>query len=170
MKAAARWKALRITVTSLNLFAAWVLLTGTIELRSSAAGIVLSVLVAYFTYNLFFHETEAHRRILLPRIHLLAVFLILVLLKMYLASFVVAWDVVRGRINPRIVHFRTRLKSDVARVMLTNVITLIPGTITLNLDDDHLIVHWLDAQTTHSKHAGEVIMGSLERLLQRIWI
>jgi multicomponent Na+:H+ antiporter subunit E len=55
-------------------------------------------------------------------------------------------------------------------VILANSITLTPGTITLNLDDDHLIVHWLDAETIHSKYAGELIKGDFERLLKRIFV
>jgi multicomponent Na+:H+ antiporter subunit E len=75
-----------------------------------------------------------------------------------------------GKIDPGIVHFRTRLKSDLARVILTNSITLTPGTITLDLNDDHLVVHWLDAKTSHSGYAGEMIKGRFERMLKRIWI
>jgi multicomponent Na+:H+ antiporter subunit E len=89
---------------------------------------------------------------------------------MYVASFQVLFNVLRGDINPRVVHFRTRLKSDLARVILANSITLTPGTISLHLDDDHLIVHWLNATTTHSKHAGELIKGPFEKLLKRIFI
>ena len=89
---------------------------------------------------------------------------------MYIASFQVLFNVMRGDINPRVVHFRTRLRSDVARVILANSITLTPGTITLNLDDDHLIVHWLDAKTLHSKYAGELIKGDFEALLKRVFI
>ena len=89
---------------------------------------------------------------------------------MYVASFKVLFNVIRGNINPRIVHFRTRLKSDLARVILANSITLTPGTITVHLDDDHLIVHWLDAKTTHSKRAGEMIKSQFEALLKKIFI
>ena len=81
---------------------------------------------------------------------------------MYAASFRVLYNIIRGNINPRIVHFRTRLKSDTARVILANSITLTPGTITVDLDDDHLIVHWLNAKTTHSRHAGDLIKGKME--------
>jgi multicomponent Na+:H+ antiporter subunit E len=82
----------------------------------------------------------------------------------------VLWQVIRGRANPGVVHFRTRLRADIARVALTNAITLTPGTITLDLDEDHVIVHWLDARTTHSRYAGELIKGAYERLLGKIWV
>lgn len=47
-------------------------------------------------------------------------------------------------VEPEIHYFRTRLKSDAARVLLANSITLTPGTITCMLEDDRLCVHALD--------------------------
>jgi multicomponent Na+:H+ antiporter subunit E len=43
-----------------------------------------------------------------------------------------------------IVHVHARLKTETARVILANSITLTPGTITVSLTDDHLLVHCLD--------------------------
>lgn len=79
-------------------------------------------------------------------------------------------SVVNGDVNPRIVHFRTRLKSDLARTILANSITLTPGTIVLDLDEDHLIVHWLNAKTTHSHLASMLIKGHFESWLKKIWM
>ena len=78
--------------------------------------------------------------------------------------------VISGQSNPRVVHFRTRLKSELARVVLANSITLTPGTLTLDLDNDHLIVHWLDAKTIHSHYAAGLIKGHFESWLERIWM
>jgi multicomponent Na+:H+ antiporter subunit E len=54
--------------------------------------------------------------------------------------------------------------------VISGSITLTPGTITLELTDDHLVVHWLNAETTHSRFAGELIKGGFERLLRKIWV
>ena len=48
--------------------------------------------------------------------------------------------------DPVIVRFQTDLKSDAAKVALANSITLTPGTITIGLEGDELIVHALDAE------------------------
>lgn len=48
-------------------------------------------------------------------------------------------------LEPQIVFFRTDLKSNAAKVMLANSITLTPGTITVALNDDLLCVHALSA-------------------------
>jgi multicomponent Na+:H+ antiporter subunit E len=161
---------MRILFTILYLMAGWLLFTGSIDPVSLMLGFGFSTLISVWTYGLFFEEQEAERRSVLPRIHLLIFFVLVLLFRMYVASFQVLWYIIRGRIHPNIVHFRTRLKSDTARVMLANAITMTPGTITVDLDQDHLIVHWLDAKTTHSGYAGKLIKGFTEKLLRRIWI
>ena len=50
----------------------------------------------------------------------------------------------RDEIHPVMVSFHTTLKSGLARVILTNSITLTPGTITVSLQGDEVIVHCLD--------------------------
>jgi multicomponent Na+:H+ antiporter subunit E len=165
-----RWNIVRVVLTTVYLLPAWLLFTWTFDTASLLLGVVFSFTVALLTYGLFIEEQEAARRSQLPRVHMLVVYLAVLAFNMYVASFKVFWQLIRGRINPGVVHFRTALRSDIARVVLTSSITLTPGTITLDLDDDHLIVHWLDARTRHSKYAGKLVKGLYEELLRRIWI
>ena len=46
--------------------------------------------------------------------------------------------------EPVIVRVHTDLKSETARVILANSITLTPGTITVSMTDNDLLVHCLD--------------------------
>lgn len=170
MTPAAKWKIARIALTFLHLMPGWILFTWSLDPGSLLLGAVFSIAIALRTYGLFFDETEAHRRSALPRVHMFAAHTVYLLCRMYASSFVMLALLFTRRINPRVVHFRTRLKSDIARVALSNSITMTPGTVTLGLDDDHLVVHWLDAKTTHSRHAGELISGFFESILKRIWI
>ena len=165
-----KWKIARILITGINLLAGWILFTGTFAPYSLLLGLFFSTVIALATYSFFIEEYEASRRSLLPRLYLLIAYMFVMLVKIYAASFKVAWRVLTGRINPRIVHFRTRLSSDLARAILANSITLTPGTVTLDLDEDHLVVHWLDAKTTHSGYAGKLIKGNFEGWLKRIWM
>ena len=50
----------------------------------------------------------------------------------------------KEQMEPVIVHVHTDLKSETARMILANSITLTPGTITVSLTDDDLLVHCLD--------------------------
>lgn len=165
-----RWNVTRIVLTTIYLFAGWLLFTWSVSSRSLIIGGIQSFVVAVLTYRLFIEEDEAARRSHFPRPGLLVVYLVVLVFTMYVASFKVLYQILRGRINPGVVHFRTRLRSDIARVALCNSITLTPGTIALLIDDDHLIVHWLDARTTHSRYASQLIAGRFEKLLKRIWV
>lgn len=49
-------------------------------------------------------------------------------------------------VQPKLVHFKTNLKSELSRVMLANSITLTPGTITVSLTEDEYVVHCLDEE------------------------
>lgn len=165
-----KWNIVRFLFTTLYLLAGWMLFTWSLVPFSLLMGAFFSLLTASFTYRIFIDEAEAGRRTLVPRLHYLVFYLLLLTYRMYISSFKVVYHVFRGDFNPRIVHFRTRLKTDIARVILTNSITLTPGTITLDLKDDHLIVHWLDAKTSHSRYAGDLVKGEFEHLLKKIWL
>lgn len=170
MTSSFKWAVTRIILTTLYLFAGWLLFTGSFQPRSLLMGGGFSFIIALTTFKLFIDDDEAARRTLLPRIHWLVFYFILLIWKLYAASFRTAFAVIRGRYTPRVVHFRTRLNSDIARSVISGSITLTPGTITLELTEDHLVVHWLEASTTHSRYAGDLVKGSFEKILRRIWI
>jgi multicomponent Na+:H+ antiporter subunit E len=170
MDVSQKWKIVRIVMTVVYLMGGWLLFTGTVAGFPLLLGLFFSTIIALLTYHLFIEEQEAARRDLIPRIYLLIGYLVLIMVKVYIASFRIAWKVVSGDITPRIVHFRSRLRSDLARVALANSITLTPGTLTLDLDEDHMVVHWLDASTTHSGYAARLIAQPFERWLKKIWV
>lgn len=47
-------------------------------------------------------------------------------------------------INPGIVEVKTSLESPLGRMLLANSITLTPGTLTVDLRDDRLLIHWIN--------------------------
>lgn len=66
-------------------------------------------------------------------------------------------------IHPRLVSFRTNLKEDLHTVILANSITLTPGTITVELEGNKLLVHGLDASFTEGIEESELVQ-SMEKL------
>ena len=163
------WKIVRIALTGFYLFCGWILFTGTFAPFSVIIGLIFSAALSLLTYSIFIEQSEAARRYHLPRIHYLIIFALVLMYEVFTASFRVAYFVISNTMHPRIVHFRTRLRYDFAKTLLANAITLTPGTVTLELDDDHLVVHWLNAKTAHSHYAGQLIKGRFESLLKRIW-
>lgn len=73
------------------------------------------------------------------------------------------------QIRPGIVKIRTTLKSDLARVFLANSITLTPGTMTVELKDDVLYIHWIEVGSSDMATASKAIIGPFEYFLARIF-
>ncbi len=47
-------------------------------------------------------------------------------------------------ISPKIYDYRWRLQTDLSRVLMVNVVSLLPGTLSVDLDDEYLRIHVLD--------------------------
>lgn len=169
MTSRTKWIVVRIIITTFYLLAGWILFTGSFDITSLVLGASFSLIVAVLTYDSFIAESEAAWKSLVPRLHWGIAYLFILLYRLYLSSFQVFFSMITRRYNPRVVHFRTRLRSEIARSAVATSITMTPGTMTLELDEDHLVVHWLDAKTTHSRYAGELVKGGFEGVLRRIW-
>lgn len=72
-------------------------------------------------------------------------------------------------IHPGIIKVRTSLTSDVAKTFLANSITLTPGTLTIDIQDDVLFIHWINVTTRDPEEQTEMIIKRFERMLRRIF-
>lgn len=72
-------------------------------------------------------------------------------------------------INPGIVKFKTQLKTDYAKMVLANAITLTPGTLTIDVIDETFYVHWIDVSTTDPEKAFKEIAEPFEKILLKIF-
>lgn len=169
MRTAIAWRLMRFGISFVSLYALWIVFTASVDAFSLLTGALGSLTIAALTHDVFIARHEASIRAFLPRPMLLLGFLAFLVYSMYLSSAHMLVALIRGKANPRVVHFRTRLKTDLARMVLANSITFTPGTITLDLNDDHLTVHWFLATTRHSRAAGDIVKGTFEDRLRRVW-
>ncbi|MCD6415501.1 MAG: Na+/H+ antiporter subunit E [Planctomycetes bacterium] len=73
-------------------------------------------------------------------------------------------------IRPGIVKVRTSLRTRVAITALANSITLTPGTLTVDADEDGtLYVHWIDVKFAEDDEATREIVSRFEGHLRRIF-
>ncbi|WP_041396141.1 Na+/H+ antiporter subunit E [Gracilinema caldarium] len=170
MKARNVWSIIRYGFTVLFLFICWILFSATFDIPYLFIGLIGSMVIALMVYPVFIEEHEAGRHSVIPRFLPLLGYLPLLLWALYSSSFNMLKAIVTGKIAPGIVHFKSTLRSDLARVLLAHAITFSPGTITMDLNEDHFIVHWMFVSTRHSRQAGNEIKGSLEGQLRKIWI
>lgn len=70
-------------------------------------------------------------------------------------------------VEPCLVKFRTGLRTEAARTALANSITLTPGTITVSLEGNTLLVHALDRDIANGLEGSifERLLSRMERLL-----
>lgn len=165
-----RWNLIRYGLTVLFLFICWILFSATLDIPYLVIGLVGSIIIAGVAYNVFIEEYEAGKRSVIPRVFPLLFYFPLLIWALYSASFKMFGAIVTGKIHPGIVHFKSTLRSDLARVVLAHSITFSPGTITMDLDEDQYVIHWMFVSTKHAKQAGNEIKGRLEHQLRKIWI
>ncbi len=65
--------------------------------------------------------------------------------------------------HPRIIRFKTSLKSDFARYVFANSITLTPGTVTMSLVGDEFVVHAID------KAVADELPGEMEKRVAAVF-
>ena len=69
-------------------------------------------------------------------------------------------------INPGIVEVKTRLKTNIGKMMLANSITLTPGTLTVDIREDSMFIHWIDVSSTEIEEATHAIVSKFEKYLE----
>ena len=163
------WAVIRFILTTITLFIVWLMFTSSLAPFSIIVGILGSLGISILTYNVFIPEYGASRISLIPKPLRLIKYSFLIIYYIYSSSIKTLIAVIKNNPKPNIVHFRTRLHTDFGRMILANSITITPGTITLDLNDDHLTVHWFLCNTNHSKLAGELVKGKMEEHLKKIW-
>ena len=74
-------------------------------------------------------------------------------------------------INPGIVKVKTTLKSDTGLTFLANSITLTPGTMSVDIDEENgfLYIHWINVRDKDMQKATEIIVKVFEDILRRIF-
>jgi multicomponent Na+:H+ antiporter subunit E len=68
-------------------------------------------------------------------------------------------------IDPKVIRYRTNLREGTGIVLLGNSITLTPGTITVEINSQELVVHTMD-----DKSADDVTSQRLEQQIARLFV
>jgi multicomponent Na+:H+ antiporter subunit E len=147
----------------------WILFTASFATQELLTGLGVSALIAVLSVNVF---TCCSLKILYPQsLYYIFVFITVFLIELVKSNFDVARRVLSPSlpINPGIVKFKTKLKSNFSRMVLANAITLTPGTLSIDLIDDTFYVHWIDVQTTDPEQAHKEIAEKFEKILLKIF-
>ena len=130
----------------LVMMAFWLLLNGRVTAEILLTGAVICGLLYVFLWKFFGcsprRDVAFFRRV--PGFAGYAAFLLGAIIRSAAATMRLIWS--PGLVaQPRLVSFRSRLKTGTGRVLLANSITMTPGTITVNIRGDRYLVHCLDS-------------------------
>lgn len=158
-----------ILLTAIILLLFWLLLTNDWTLVSMLSGVV----VAGFLSVVLCKSCRVFSEVKLTpaAFYYTFVYLGVFLLELLRSNLDVARRVVSPSlpIKPGIVEVETRLTSPLARMILANSITLTPGTLTVDLADDKLYIHWIEVRAKDTQAATEYIVRKFEKYLEKIY-
>lgn len=125
----------------------WIILNGALTAETALIGLLVSGLVFAFTCK-FMHYSVAKDKAFMRKAGKFVALLLVLLWEILKADFALLPYVFGAKkINPSIVRFQTpELKTEAAKAMLADCITLTPGTITASLNGDEFLVHCIDRE------------------------
>ena len=128
-----------LAVKTLGLLLVWLLLSASLDLVHIGLGLLVAMGVAWLNT-----ERPASR---IPVIRLrIAWYFFWLIGRILRSGFHLAYLILHPAlpINPTLIRYRTELQEDAGIVLLSNSITLTPGTITVEVDSQELVIHALD--------------------------
>jgi len=151
------------------LFLTWLCLTSSLKSEEFLTGLFISLILTLFLNKLYLNfglPPLTHKRILF-----FIVYIFILFNEIVKANLDVAYRVIHPKmpIRPGIVMIKTGLKQDIAKLILANSITLTPGTFTLDIVGDKLLIHWINVKAEDTEGATNLIGEKFERILRKIF-
>ena len=128
----------------LALFLLWFLFSGGFSVSTAVSGAIVSALITLFCRRYMGYDPRVFRRAL-GKSGAIVRYVLFLLREIFLANIAVIRMVYRREATkPLLVHFKSGLNTDAAKVLVANSITLTPGTYTVHLSGEDYCVHALD--------------------------
>lgn len=147
----------------------WILLNGNLSFDTLVIGVLASFAIVWFLDDSISFLTEFRTT---PQAIGAAFGYVGYFLKELIKSNVAMARVVLSPklpINPGIVKVRTKLTSKMGRLLLANSITLTPGTLTVEIEDEWLYIHWVNIESDDIDAATRRIVSGFEKYLEVIY-
>jgi len=146
----------------------WLMLTFEFTISNLIVGSVASLITSVIFARFF--VKNVYKLIQPKRYFWFLVYLVVFIWECIKANIDVAYRVLHPAmpIRPGIVKVKTTLKSDLAKMLLANSITMTPGTITVDIIDDYLYIHWIYIKSEDPAVYTAIITGAFEKYIKRI--
>ncbi|MDO5707929.1 MAG: Na+/H+ antiporter subunit E [Andreesenia angusta] len=148
------------TIFFIILLAFWTILSERITVESFLIGIIVCIFVMKLN-----SKAEERNKIILRKPFLIIKLIILLIKDIFISNIEVAKIVLSKDmdIDPEVFIYKTELNSERLKVLFANTITLTPGTITVSLDGNELIIHALKESNKYG-----IENSDIEKLLLQI--
>jgi multicomponent Na+:H+ antiporter subunit E len=160
----------RVVVHFLFMLGFWLLLSARFDPVFLGMGLGFSALVVWLTLpmvSMVLGPELGGPRVFLRRLLRYGIYVVWLVGRIVPAGIQVAYYVLHPRlpIDPGVLRFHTSLRSPIARTILANSITLVPGTMTLEVDGDEFAVHALVPSA-----ANDLIAATLQNRIADIFL
>lgn len=89
------------------------------------------------------------------------------IIEIYKASFQIIPVLLSGKAHPNVISINCELEEPLYVAMVSNAITLTPGTVTIDVSGHRLLVLWLTPTTKETTIAGKLIKGRFEEVVRQ---
>jgi len=144
------------------LFSLWLILSANLQTSNILIGLAISSAIAFLYIKMFQHQKFEMINPFWLLIYIITLFKNLILSNLQITKRVLSKDM---KLNPAIVAIKTELKSDWKKLLLANSITLTPGTLTLDIQEDILYIHTIECKDIELK---QKITAEFENIIQKI--
>lgn len=156
----------RLLIFSL-LLVFWVILSGHFDAFHLSMGVLCAGIVTWLSSDMYFENRSKGAQVRVEEVCRAFGYAFWLLGQIVLANIqILKLALSPGgmeEVSPRVVRFKTKLRSDFAKYVLAQSITLTPGTVTVKIVGDEFVVHAI------SKAAADSLDGSMEDRIAHIF-
>ena len=149
------------------LFSIWIVFSGLFDAFHLPLGVLSAGLVTWASSDLLFPNRAPGLAARIKECSRLMSYVPWLLYQILLANLHVMYLALHphgfAHVQPEIIRIRTKLRSDFAKWLLANSITLTPGTVTVKVEGDYLHVHAI------SRQAARGLGKEMEQRITRIF-
>lgn len=126
-------------------------------------GSIFSILTIFICFKLLNGEHFINHY--KTSIFLFLKFLFITFINIYKSTFITTKLILTGKVQPKFYKISTKVKGDLWRCLIANAITLTPGTVTVDMDENTLLVLAIGVKAKDEEEAGYQIKGHFESVI-----
>ena len=161
--------------TFLITLAIWIIFAGKVTTDVLIVGVIASLVTTWLYSDLLFRSSNRKRNwsFYLKKFLYILMFIPVFFYEAFMAALKVSKHAFEKEpsFSPGIIKVKTSLRNVTALTILANLITLTPGTLTLDFDmrEKAFFIHWIDVTTVEEAEARKQVIERFENWLEVIF-